>query len=224
MQLLKEITEATDLWAYTNFRIHDTRGSLRDGFSVGPLGGVTFHQLGGVQGIAKRRSTQLSLRHNLERLDFWRTKYELAKLDIDLLMGESLRAALSESELEQLEHMWGAGVLLSPRQFYRIRWLSQYGTDLAIREAVEVIREKKGDVSPYAYIERAELFAKKGTQPYMVYADLRKAFEVDPEIRFGRDLMQKLDAAVEVLDIENRVYNPNNMKELYFDSLRIFDE
>lgn len=223
VKMLKEITDATDMWVQTDFRIHDTRARLRNGFSVHPFGSIVFHQLGGVQGAANRRGTRGALLESLERLDFWRTEFELAKLEIDLLVGESLRAALSESELEHLEHLWEAGVLLSPKRFFRIRWLSQYETDLAIQEAVKTIREVENDVSPYVFIERAELFATKGSQPFMVYAELGKAFELDPEIRFGPQLMQNLNAAIETLDIENKVYTPSVMKELYFDSLRIID-
>jgi hypothetical protein len=222
-QLFEEIDGARDMWAYTNSRVREMQGSLNAGFSLDATGRAVFHQFGGIQGLSKRAGTRAGLIHNLERLKHWRTTYEYAKLEIDLLMGEAFHEALSEADREHLEGMWGAQVLLSPRIFFRTRWQSQYATDLEIVAASKAIRQANEDSKAEKYIERAKLFARKGTQPYMVYADLRQAKEFNPKTVFDLDMQQKLDTAVATLVIEDKRYTPTVMMELYFDSLRLVD-
>lgn len=221
--LLKELDGAADMWEYTNSRLQGTRRNLKYGYSVNPTGHITLHRFGGISGLSKRAGTAAALVHNLERLDDWRRAYEFAKLNIDLLMGEMFHNVLSESEREHLEHMWDAQVLLSPKQFYRIRWQSQYATDLKLSELDNAIINSRGDPDPGLYVARAMLFAKKSSHPYMVYSDLRKATDLDPEMQFDEETQQALKAAVKMVDEEDDAYIPSRMMDLYIDSLRIVD-
>lgn len=223
LELLKQIEDATDMWAYTNYRVQENDSILKYGFSVSPAGRIVFENHGGILGRATRMGTRAALAHNLEKLDNYRKDFEWARLDMDLVMGDSLNGALSDSDRTHLEHLWEAKVLLSPKYFYRIRWQSQYSTDFIILKAGNAISRAKDKATADLYIERAKLFSLKGSQPYMFYSDLSKASDLDPELKLDSEMQQQLDAVIKVLELEDRAYTASARKELYFDSLRLVD-